>query len=660
MQKTQKMNLIVFLVSLVVLALSFAWSIFFQTSSKNCSQVSAQTAISQNSNKQLSSRAIPRNVKLVIYYEELNGGKGGVYTKGLDGGYAYTDDEENQKLDYEFTFNSATFDKFNLKASTGYVLQDVYSSFDEKENAFSGEVLEKTQEEQSYVASLGDSTQSTFYVVFAKKRLTISIENDTLCKVSGSGNYLYGAQADLKFNESSEDYQFVKWIKVLGDSEEDYSNSPNYSFPITENLIIKLKCKYFLNILENDHGSVSVKVNNVLTNQKYFEPNTELEISATANVGYSFANWTNEDFLNKEQTFSFLFVKPEKIGVSFESKKVNVSLSSDDIEHCSTENSTSVENVQFVIGDKLTIDFAVNSLFALKTIQTNATGEFNKNALSQEYTITDLDAEKGEIYFTAKIIKSLSEIKLTISGFGTIQIGDITYSSSQTIYLSSLKKFSAIMSPQSMFESEKIIYHHQLDNEEFSVVDDKFSKVFAYDGDLIVMFRHKLWYDEKTMFEGYGTKQSPYLIKTPQDLAFMAYAINYDLTPIDSNCVKYSKARYKIVNNLDLEGRFWILIGANNNAKFSGVVDTNYKTIKNVYVVSDYSKYASFSKLFTEKNGKILKLEHDLGTLWQTIGISSSIFFGVALLIVVLLTILSTNKVKKVVVLNDEVIDKKS
>lgn len=660
MQKTKKTNLIVFLVSLIIMVLSFACLIFFQASSKTYSQVSAQTVNSQNSNNQFMFRAIPRNVKLVIYYEELNGGKGGVYTKGLDGGYAYTDNEDTQKLNYELTFNSGVFDKFYLKASTGYVLQDVYSSFDENENVFSGEVLEKTQEEQAYVASLGESSQSTYYVVFAKKRLTVSIENDTLCRVSGSGNYLYGAQADLKFNENSEDYQFVKWTKVLGDTEQDFSYSSNYSFTITENLIIKLKCKYFLNILENDFGSVSVKVNNVLTNEKYFEPNTELEISANANVGYNFVNWTNEDFLNKEQTFSFLFVKPEKIGVAFESKKVKITLSSDDIEHCSTENSTVVENIQFAIGDKITIDFVVDSLYALRTIQTNASGQIDNNALSQEYIITDIDAERGEIFFTAKIFKSLSEIKLTISGYGTIQIGDITYSSSQTIYLSSYKKISAIMSPQPMFEAEKIIYHHQLDNEEFNVVDKKFSRVFAYDGDLIVMFRHKLWYDEKTLFEGQGTKQSPYLIKTPQDLAFMAYAINYDLTPDDSNCIKYNQARYKIVNNLDLEGRFWILIGANNDAKFSGVIDTNYKTIKNVYVVSDYSKYASFSKLFTEKNGKVLKLEHDLGTMWQTIGILSSIFFGVALLVVVLLTVLSTSKVKKVVVLNDEVIDKKS
>ncbi len=659
MQKNRAKNLIVSLVSLAILALSFACLVIFQLSPKN-SQVYAQTVNEQTSNYQLSSRAIPRNVKLIVYYEELNGGKGGIYSKGLDGGYAYTDNEDTQKLNYELTFNSGTFDKFYLKASTGYVLKDIYSNFDEQENSFSGDVLEKTQQEQIYVASLGETTQSTFYVVFAKKRLTISIENDTLCRVSGGGSYLYGAQADLRFIEESENFQFVKWTKVLGDTEQDFSTSSNYSFTITENLIIKVKCKYLLKILENEHGSVLVKVNNVLTNQKYFDPNTELEITANAKVGYNFVNWTNEDFSNKEQTFTFTLVKPETVGVVFESKKVQVSITSDDIEHCSSQNSTSVENVQFVIGDSLNINFVIDSLFALRTINTNASGEFNRTLLSQEYKITDIDAENGEIYFIAKIYKSLSEIKLTISGYGTIQIGDVTYSSSQTIYLSSTSNFSAIMNPQSMFESEKIIYHHQESNDEFPVVDNKFSKVFAYDGDLIVMFRHKLWYDERILFEGHGTKQSPYLIKTPQELAYMAYAINYDLTPQDPECVKYDKARYKIVNNLDLEGRFWILIGANNNAKFLGVIDTNYKTIKNVYVVSDYSKFASFSKLFTETNGKVLKLEHDLGLFWQTIGILSSIFFGIALLVVVLLTILSNNKVKKVVVLNDEVIDKKS
>lgn len=640
------------------MALSFSGLVLVGTKGKDTVQVSAQSV--QHSAVKLSTKAVARSVRLVVLYEQLNGGRGGIYTKGTEGGYAWTDSENTQKLNYEWTFNSSSFDQFYLKATTGYELRNIYSTYDESENSFSGTTLETSLEGQTYTASLGDTTETTFYVVFTKKRLTVSIENDTLCRVSGEGTYLYGSAVTINFLNDSNNYQFVKWVKVLGDAEEDFSNFQTYLFEITESCVLKVKSKYLVNIPSNEYGAVQIEVDNVAVQERYFEPNTQLKITAIPNIGYSFVNWSIAEFFNKEISFDWTLTGPISFDAVFESKRIGVSISTNDSDHCSLENSTAVQGVLFTIGDTITIDAVINSLYALQNIQTNASEELDTNLISQNYIVTAQDVEKDELYFIVNVYKKLSEISLVISGSGSVKIGESTYSTNQMLQLSSIENYNLVMTAQSMFESEKVIYSHNDIVDEWNLSSDSLTRKFSQDGTLNVVFRHKLWYDEKEEFEGYGTKNSPYLIKNPQNLAYMAYVINNHITPTNPNCVNYNQARYKVMNDLDLDGRFWILIGANDNVEFDGVVDINYKTIENVYVVSNYGRYASFAKLFTEKNGVTLKLEHDLATLWINIGIYSSIFFGVALLVVVAFSVFTNQKAKKVVVLSEEVIDKKS
>lgn len=647
MKSIKKRSLLFCVLSLILLVLSFAcFGVDWQT--KN--QVSAQT----------NTKAVARNVKLVVYFEQLNEGNGGIYSKGVDGGYAWTDSEDTQKLNYEWTFSSASFEQFFLKSTTGYELSGIYSEFDETQNTFSGTTLETTKDGSTYTASLGDSTESTFYVVFTKKRLTVSIENDTLCRVNGAGEYLYGSVVTISFVNDLNKYQFVQWSKVLGEKEELFATQETYSFEITESCVLKIKCKYFVDIPENDFGSVIVKHNNTQTSERYFDPNTVLSFTAKPNLGYNFVDWNIDQFLNKGESFEWTLTSPISFNAVFESKKVSVSISTNDSEHCQFDGSSQVDGIMFSIGDSITLNLNINSQYVLESIQNNASGEFDPSLTTQTYIITAQDVENGELEFMANIYKKISQIKLTISGSGTIQIGDATYSSNQTIELQSHQNYAVVMTAEKMFYNEKITYVYGSETKEFDLTNGSKTLNFNYDGEITVVFRHLLWYDDKQEFEGYGTKSSPYLIKTPQNLAYMAFVINNHITPSNPNCVNYNEARYKIVNDINLDGKFWILIGTSDNVEFSGVIDTNFKKVENVYVVSDYGRYSSFARLFTEANGKNLKLENDLPSLWENIGIYSSIFFGVALIIVVVFTIFSDQKAKKVVVLSEEVIDKKS
>ena len=133
----------------------------------------------------------------------------------------------------------------------------------------------------------------------------------------------------------------------------------------------------------------------------------------------------------------------------------------------------------------------------------------------------------------------------------------------------------------------------------------------------------------------------------------MEYGINNDVKAKTEDAVDYRKAYFKLTDNINLNGRYWILIGANNSAKFEGTLDLNYKFITNITLVDD-SYSSNLKYLFTAENLQTVHIIHDADVLWRWIGISSSVFFAIAL-VFVLVAFLTNNKtqVKKVVVLKD-------
>lgn len=607
----------------------------------------------------ISTQSVARNVNVQVFYEEVNGNKGGIYSQALNGGYAYFNNEETQKVQNQFSFNTNNGEEFYAKAKNGFNAK-IYTELNLENNTFSNPLNSVSQEGGLITADISEDASTTYYVVFERQRFTITLESEATFKLTGAGTYLFGAQANINCEETSNEYQFSKWVKVLGESEQVFQTSKNYSFIVEENLILNAKCKMLLNVIPNDNGNIVVKRDGQVVTQKYFEKGTEFEISCTGNLGYQFVKYAGM-FEGEAQTFTHTMQTPVTLNAVFESKKVSVTITSNDLEHCTTENSTDTQGVNFVIGDTINVKFTLNKLFKLNSIFTTASGEFDSTLLEQEYIITPQDAENGSITFTANVSKYLSEIKLDFSGYGTIKIGENTFSSFQVLNLSTTQTYNLQLSPNNMFSFDSLMFVNKTTNEQkqINITNLQGNYIFSEDGTLKIKFNYKLWYDEKTELTGNGTSANPYLIYTPGDLAYMAYAINYNLTPQD-NCVNYSEATFKIMNDLDLDGRFWILIGSNSDAQFTGVLDMNYRTVKNIVTTDSTYKYNSFAGLFTQSNINHLVLKHDLGALWVTIGIISSVFFAIALGLVILVVLTKQKDIKKVVVLNEEVVDKNS
>ena len=99
---------------------------------------------------------------------------------------------------------------------------------------------------------------------------------------------------------------------------------------------------------------------------------------------------------------------------------------------------------------------------------------------------------------------------------------------------------------------------------------------------------------------GAGTKKSPYLIKTPDDLKALS---------IDVNCgITYEGVYFKVVNDIDFEGEengkfgnFLSIGGYYNNCCFKGIFNGNGKRLKNIsnsYGYSDSDRKIHFAGIF--------------------------------------------------------------
>lgn len=597
-----------------------------------------------------------KNIVITAFYEELNSGLGGIFTEGTRGGYlgktTTTCDNKNITVDT----NSQSV--FYARSNTGFYLEGVYSNED-----FTGKKLDSSQNDDFYSITYGNETSSQYYAKFCLKRIDITLENGADFTLSGSGTYLYGATVQLNCVENSQNYKFSRWVKVVGNDTTTVAIRPSYRLTATESIRLRAVPKLLIGTKECVNGTIEIIQNNVVTNERYFEQGTNLLIKAIPNLGYDFVNYDLGEFLNNPQEFDHTVDSPLTFGAIFESKKVTISISTDNDLQANTDGSTDTTNRQFVIGDEIILKVNINILFGLDYWQTNAHGDFDNKSVSQTYKITPLDAEQGTLSFIAKIKKTLASCEINVVGKGLLFINDTNTTTTLKEDKALSSEYLITVEEGSDYYLSGITYKSLSSDEEQDwlnkLVDKKFSFEVTEDFKITFIFSPLTWSQIKVEPKGLGTKHSPYLISSPEELAYMEYGINNDVKGKTEYAVDYRKAYFKLTDNINLNGRYWILIGANNSAKFEGTLDLNYKFITNITLVDD-SYSSNLKYLFTAENLQTVHIIHDADVLWRWIGISSSVFFAIAL-IVVLVAFLTNNKtqVKKVVVLKDDKSTKK-
>ena len=173
--------------------------------------------------------------------------------------------------------------------------------------------FESQEEELNYIVSVsyldGEPVLAEPFTVDALPEdpetytLTVVIDPSEGGTVTGSGQYEAGIEIDLSA-VPNEGHEFISW--TLGDTEISSDADFSYTMPakditLTANFEETPAPTYQLTLVANpeEGGSVS--------GSGEYDEDAEVKLSATANDGYEFVNWTNEDndSISDEAEFDF-------------------------------------------------------------------------------------------------------------------------------------------------------------------------------------------------------------------------------------------------------------------------------------------------------------------------------------------------------------------
>ena len=113
-------------------------------------------------------------------------------------------------------------------------------------------------------------------------------------------------------------------------------------------------------------------------------------------------------------------------------------------------------------------------------------------------------------------------------------------------------------------------------------------------------------------FEGKGTPEAPYLIKTMEDLYMLSEVVNSDKTLNGDHTSTYAGQYFRLESNLDATTLSPTLhpIGYNAIQRFAGIFDGNNKTIRNLTMDEGMGYCALFGHIDTDGVIKNLNLEN--------------------------------------------------
>ena len=132
----------------------------------------------------------------------------------------------------------------------------------------------------------GNATYTAFFIPVQQYTINTIAEPEEGGIVEGDGQYYSGSTCTLHAS-ANEGYYFVKWTK----DGSDISDLPDYSFLVTEN------ATYKAHFFQGPGGyTISVRANpeegGNVTGSGTYAQDIPITVTATANEGYKFTNWT--------------------------------------------------------------------------------------------------------------------------------------------------------------------------------------------------------------------------------------------------------------------------------------------------------------------------------------------------------------------------------
>ena len=246
--------------------------------------------------------------------------------------------------------------------------------------------------------------------------------------VSGGGTFNYGQSCTLTATPAT-GYNFVRWTK----NGQQVSTNATYTFSVTESAAFVAQfqlqsCAIFVSAYPVEGG--------IATGGGSYLYGDNLTVTATANEGYNFISWVEDDnVVSTEANYSFTVTGSRSLTAIFDLKTFEIAASVDPEEAASISGSGT-----YNYGDEVTLTFDRNEDWAFQNWTEN--GE----VVSEESTYTFIATESrnlvahfvftvglGENNIAAKVYPNPTKGEVILEGEG-IQSVRIVNAFGQTVY----------------------------------------------------------------------------------------------------------------------------------------------------------------------------------------------------------------------------------
>ncbi len=149
--------------------------------------------------------------------------------------------------------------------------------------------------------------------------VTASVNPENTGVVNGAGTYNHGEEVTLTAT-ANEGYKFINWTE----NGEVVSEEAEYSFEITKdrNLVANFELLSY-----NVTASVNPENAGVVSGAGTYNHGEDVTLTATANEGHKFVNWTENDVIvSTENEYSFIVTKDINLVANFEKTTCNVTV----------------------------------------------------------------------------------------------------------------------------------------------------------------------------------------------------------------------------------------------------------------------------------------------------------------------------------------------
>lgn len=431
-----------------------------------------------------------------------------------------------------------------------------------------------------------------------------------------------------------ENYKFGYWTIVrttkngVSGPEETVASETIENFEHDRYSLVSITLNYFANVsvVANGNGSASLtywdEINEKLvevTGSEYIPTTSPITLNATPDEGYNFIGWFTQDgqllTMNSNHEVSASLanpLSPTTYEARFESQtfRMNITVRNPEAISIQTVSVAGQQVADFANG----FDVKLGQMVALTVavaqntnIAWNGVGALIPMLNNRYiYTVSYSDLVDGEINLEAYVSYEECDVNISVNLTNGIETekslaANIYYfEDSQPIQISAINGVTLRRVIGSTLELRiDLRANYKLD----SILVDGVDSGVTLDGniarivltpqgaytdtiDIQVNIARDMWLDsvssEEHTLSGEGTDSNPYMVRTADDLAFVAYMINVE------NSTEYADAVYVLDADIDLSGRYWSPIGTENN-RFNGKFYYRNYSISNVSVVYNYS-----------------------------------------------------------------------